>query len=175
MDEDVDRTSIDVEHVCDTRTTRRGDAWRVANRHDLDNPPIWRRFASSKPRSRPLVPARFILLVFTHDAFVFTRKGAAKGPNSVLRAEMARVPGIILVRTIFLYLPSVRPYKMPGTLVHWYSTRAVPGRPGLLHSQSRVISAYPGTLQRVARTAFDRRVFWQFLLNLRAFRRSQNT
>ena len=36
VDEDVDRTSIDVEHVCDTRTTRRGDAWRVAKRHDVD-------------------------------------------------------------------------------------------------------------------------------------------
>ena len=30
-----------------------------------------------------------------------SRKGAAKGPNSVLRVEMARVPGIFLVRTNF--------------------------------------------------------------------------
>ena len=36
VDEDVDRTSIDVGHVFDTRTMRRGDAWRVAKRHDLD-------------------------------------------------------------------------------------------------------------------------------------------
>ena len=67
VDEDVDRTSIDVGHVFDTRTTRRHDAWRVANRHDLDNGPIWRRFTSlrlnpgrapSSPRASGLSPLR---------------------------------------------------------------------------------------------------------------------
>ena len=46
---------------------------------------------------------RFIRLVFTRDGFVFVRhhraKVVVKGPNSVLRAEMAQVPGI------FWYVP----------------------------------------------------------------------
>ena len=29
---------------------------------------------------------------------------------------------------------------MPGTVVHWYSTRAVPGRPGLTRSSSTLKS-----------------------------------
>jgi len=65
--EDVDRASIDVERVCDTRTTRRGDAWRVAKRHDVDK---MLQFGDASLR---LNPARFILLVFTRDVFVFTR------------------------------------------------------------------------------------------------------
>ena len=75
-----------------------------------------------------------------------SRKGAAKGPNSVLRAEMAFVPGIFLVRTKNFWYGTVCPYKMIGTLVRWHgtkpyqtaqayyqlgSTKAVPDRSGL--------------------------------------------
>ena len=48
---------------------------------------------------------------------------------------MTLVPGIFLVRTKNFWYNTVCPYKMPDTVVHWYSTRAVPGRPGLNHGQ----------------------------------------
>ena len=65
MDEDVDRTSIDVGRVFDTRTTRRHDAWRVTNRHDLDK---MLQFGDASLR---LNPGRAPLSPRARDAFVF--------------------------------------------------------------------------------------------------------
>jgi len=151
VDEDVDRTSIDVKHVCDTRTTRRGDAWRVAKRHDVDK---MLQFGDAllrlNPGRAPSSPRASILLVFTRDVFVFVRiiaQRRAKGPNSVLRVEMARVPGIFLVRTNFFGTTLFAHTKClvhwyTGTLVHWYSTRAVPGRSVLLGDTTDSISRF---------------------------------
>ena len=98
VDEGVDRTSIDVEHVCDTQTTRRGDAWRVANRHDLDK---MLQFGDASLRLNPgRAPSSprasffsFSRAMRSFSCTVITQR-RAKGPNSVLRAEMASVPGI---------------------------------------------------------------------------------
>ena len=52
-----------------------------------------------------------------------SRKGIAKGPNSVLRAEMARVPGIFLVQILVRVCLLIQKA--------WYGVQAVPNRPGL--------------------------------------------
>ena len=89
VDEDVDRTSIDVEHVCDTRTTRRGDAWRVAKRHDVDKM-LQFEDASLRlnPGRAPSSPRASFFSFSTRDAFVFVRHHRAKAREGTeLRTE----------------------------------------------------------------------------------------
>ena len=142
VDEDVDRTSIDVGHVFDTRMTLRHDAWRVANRHDLDkmfqfgDASTW-----SKPRSRPLVPrASFVSFSRATRSFSCAITAQWRREGTELHTENQNDPCTrnffgtyqkFLVRTKNFWYNTVCPYKMPDTVVHWYSTRAVPGRPGL--------------------------------------------
>ena len=108
----------------------------MANKHDVDKMLQFGdaslRLNPGRAPSSPLHSSRF----HARCVFVFVRiiaQRRAKGPNSVLRVEMARVLGIFLVRTNFFGTKLFAHTKClvhwyTGTLVHWYTVPGVPGR-----------------------------------------------